>query len=287
MDKLENLNRLNDVFFKSLLGTIDRKNLTLNFINSILGKDEHSYFVDMEFINTELLPPVEGVKVPELDILARLNDGTYVNIEVQVTKQKFYTKRSLYYWSRLYGYQLKRGRHYRKLVQTIAINLLDFDHLPYSEYHNCYHITNDRNHDRLTDDLEIHYIELRKFKFSDYKKLKRADSWIAYFSPECTNKEREEIAMNNPAIKEALNHEMAFTKDDQQWYEYEQREKAIKDYNAIIEDNREEALKEGIQKNKIDNAARLLKLGIGVEIVSQGTGLSLEQVQQLQKHIQD
>ena len=38
------LNRLNDVFFKSLLGSEERKALTLNFINSILERNEHNAF---------------------------------------------------------------------------------------------------------------------------------------------------------------------------------------------------------------------------------------------------
>ena len=86
-------------------------------------------------------------------------------------------------------------------------------------------------------------------------------------------------------IKEALKHEMAFTKDDQQWYEYEQREKAIRDYNAIIEDNKEEGRQEGRQEEKYNNAINCLKLGADIEFTSKVTGLSLEQVQQLQKQI--
>ena len=37
MEKIKDINRLNDVFFKSLLGSKERKNLTLNFLNSILN----------------------------------------------------------------------------------------------------------------------------------------------------------------------------------------------------------------------------------------------------------
>lgn len=57
-------------------------------------------------------------------------------------------------------------------------------------------------------DTTVRIIELKKFKFSDVKKLKRTDTWIAYFSSECTDEERKVIAMTNPAIKEALNYEM-------------------------------------------------------------------------------
>ena len=36
-----------------------------------------------------------------------------------------------------------------------------------------------------TYNLEMHFIELQKVHISDIKKLKRADKWIAYFSPKC------------------------------------------------------------------------------------------------------
>ena len=94
------LNRLNDVFFKSLLGDINRKNLTLNFLNDILNKDEEHYFTDINFLDKQSLPDNEEGKAPELDIVAKLNDGSLVNIEVQIAKQEDYSKRALFYWSR-------------------------------------------------------------------------------------------------------------------------------------------------------------------------------------------
>uniref|UniRef100_UPI00259B509C Rpn family recombination-promoting nuclease/putative transposase n=1 Tax=uncultured Megamonas sp. TaxID=286140 RepID=UPI00259B509C len=188
----------------------ERKNLTLNFLNSILNKDEDSYFVDINFLDKERLPDIETGKVPELDILAKLNDGTLINVEIQVTKQEYFSKRSLYYWSRLYAYQLNKGQNYDELKQTITINLLNFNYLPYETCHNSYHVYNDKTQDILIDDLELHFIELNKFKLSDVRKLRQAENWIAYFSPKCTDEQREAIAMNNPVIKEALNYEMVF-----------------------------------------------------------------------------
>ena len=67
--------------------------------------------MDINFLDKERLPDIEDGKVPELDILAKLNDGTLINVEIQVTKQEYFSKRSLYYWSRLYAYQLNKGQN--------------------------------------------------------------------------------------------------------------------------------------------------------------------------------
>ena len=160
---------------------------------------------------------------------------------------------------------------------------MNFNHLPYKDYHNSYHISNNRTHDFLINDLEMHFIELKKFKFSDVKKLKRADTWIAYFSSECTDEERKVIAMTNPAIKEALNYEMLFSQDEVKRREYELQEKAIRDYNATMLYNRKEAKREGKQEEKYENAVRGLKNNISLDAISTITGLSIEQLKEIQK----
>lgn len=51
-----NLNRLNDVFFKALLGSKERQILTLNFINSILNRKGNDLFTSVTFPNKEIVP---------------------------------------------------------------------------------------------------------------------------------------------------------------------------------------------------------------------------------------
>lgn len=82
--EITHLNRLNDVFFKSLLGSEERKALTLNFINSILDRDENNAFIDLIFADKEVVPQRIHGKLSLLDVLAEMNDGTRVHIEVQV-----------------------------------------------------------------------------------------------------------------------------------------------------------------------------------------------------------
>ena len=125
MEKIKDINRLNDVFFKSLLGDINRKNLTLNFLNDILDKNENNYFTDINFLDKQSLPDYEEGKAPELDIVAKLNDGSIINIEVQIAKQEAYSKRALFYWSRLYclsiaeraSLQRIKTDHFHKFVE--------------------------------------------------------------------------------------------------------------------------------------------------------------------------
>ena len=71
-------------------------------------------------------------------------------------------KRSIFYLSKLYIEQMAQGMDFRELRPAVAVNILDFDYLPYSAYHNRYRFKNIRTGDELTDVVEIHFIELGK-----------------------------------------------------------------------------------------------------------------------------
>ena len=119
---MEKFNRLNDLYFKKLLGDKKRKNLTLSFLNGILNKDDENYFTDITFLDKDNEPLTLDGKLSKLDIRADLNDGTQVDIEVQVCPFKLMAERSLYYWSKMYSEQLEKGAEYKKLKKAIQSN---------------------------------------------------------------------------------------------------------------------------------------------------------------------
>ncbi len=299
---MDDFNRLNDLYFKKLLGDDKRKKLTLSFLNGILNKNDKDYFTDIVFLDKDNEPSIIDGKLSKLDIRANLNDGTQVDIEVQVCPFKLMAERSLYYWSIMYAEQLEKGAEYKKLKRAIAINLLNFDYLKdEQDWHNIYNLLNKKSHNQLTDHIEIHFLELPKFKLKDMRKIKASEAWLAYFSGRYTKKEMEEITMNTPAVKEAIEFEDIFLQDKIERRAYEQREKAIRDYysyiNAYKEEGLEEGIKQGIQQGKIEgkiegieetkiaNAINLLKLGIDISIIAKGTGLDIEKVNELQKSL--
>lgn len=291
---MENFNRLNDLYFKKLLGDKNRKNLTLSFLNAILNKDEREYFTDITFLDKDNEPLTLDGKLSKLDIRADLNDGTQVDIEVQVCSFKFMAERSLYYWSKMYSEQLEKSAEYKKLKKAIAINLLAFDYLEdEQDWHNIYNLLNVKSHNKLTDHIEIHFLELPKFTLKDMRKIRTSEAWLAYFSGRYTKKELEEIAMTTPAIKEAVEFENTFLQDKIERRAYEQREKAIRDYYSYMSAYKEEGLeqglkqglKQGLQQGKLEEkfrtATNLLKMGFDIETISKAVELSREKIQEL------
>lgn len=86
--KKRTLNRLNDYFFKRLMGDDKRSDLTLRFLNLILNRTEENEFRKIEFLNPEYNPLTKDGKLAILDIKASVDDKTFVNIELQVSRIK-------------------------------------------------------------------------------------------------------------------------------------------------------------------------------------------------------
>ena len=91
--------------------------------------------------------------------------------------------------------------------------------------------------------------------------------------------------MSDPAIKEAVNHEMEFSKSLMEWRLYEQQEKAIKDkigierYNRRI--GREEGIKEGTRSTQMAMAKSMLSDGVDIDFIIKYTKLSKAEIEQL------
>ena len=98
---------------------------------------------------------------------------------------------------------------------------------------------------RLTEDLEIHFLEIPKFQVKSVKEMKRLEKWMAYFSNQLNEKETEELAMSEAAINEAIQAEHVFMQSEVERWQYEQREKALRDYISGMRHARRTGLAEG------------------------------------------
>ncbi len=78
------INRMNDFYFKYLLGSEQRKHLTIQFLNAVLYDNEETQITDVRFMDKDQDPNFEHEKLSKLDILAQTNTGMQIDIEVQV-----------------------------------------------------------------------------------------------------------------------------------------------------------------------------------------------------------
>ena len=216
---------------------------------------------------------MEDGKSPRLDIVATLNDGTMVDIEVQVSTQKFMPKRSLFYWSRMYSNQAVKGDDYINLKKAVTINILKFLLLPEENWHNRCFITVENSNRKLTDDLEMHFLELPKLKVKDLRPLRKLEAWGAYFYGQCSISEMEAIIMAEPAIKKALKYENYFINDSRMRRLYDMREDGIRDYVSGINEAKRDGLAEGFVKGEAKGLAEGLAKGKAEERMNNAKNL--------------
>ena len=164
--KVEDLNRLNDAFAKYIFANIDRKPLTLDFVNSFFEFEGTDKITDFEFGDREMDPDREQGKGVVLDVVGKSSDGTLTNVEIQLEQFSFMDRRTLHYWAQLYHRRLKSGEDYDRLGRTVTINILDyrlFSEEVWPAYHSCFAALNTKDlRHALTKDLEIHFVELPK-----------------------------------------------------------------------------------------------------------------------------
>ena len=279
-----NLNRMNDALFKNVFA--QNSDITLSLINSVFEFQGSALILDIEFIDRNLDAEEDDGKESRLDLLGRSSDGTVVNLEIQVAKQGYMGRRSLYYWSRLYN-ELKSGEEYTELKRTVAINILDFnlfDRKKYPSYHSCFGVYDIKTGNQLTSDCELHFLELPKWNLKTVKETNRLERWLSYFSKKTAVKELEEIAMLEPAIKKAFDAEKIFTQDEINRRRYELHEKNQRDRIAQINYAVNQAVIEEREKYAQEEENRVvkwIKKGKSFDDIMDFTSLTPERVQQL------
>ena len=253
-----NYNPMNDYLFKFVFGREERKRITLSFLNAVLGREGVDELQDITFIDRDIEPQFVEDKLSRLDLYGVASDGSRINIEVQLVNLRNMEKRTLYYWARMYQ-SIRRGDSYQKLDRAITINLLNFAMLPQQKPHTVYGLYDIQSGHRLTDDLEIHFIEIPKFQVKSIKELKRLERWMAYFSNKLSEAEMEELAMSETAIRDAMQAEHVFMQDEIERWQYEQREKAVRDYISGLDASWQEGMERGMEQATVKNLENLMR----------------------------
>src|SRR5947207_2788000 len=170
-----------DYAFKHLFGREKTRPLLIHLTNSVLNPPAGRAIFDLDLLNP--FNPKEALddKLSILDIKARDQSGRQFNVEMQMLAAPYYTKRALYYGTRLHQQQLQEGQDYRLLKPTLSISFLDhvlFPDVP--DYHLRFRLLETTHHFLLTEDLEFHLLELPKFTKTAEELERGLDIWL-YF----------------------------------------------------------------------------------------------------------
>ncbi|AEG15159.1 Conserved hypothetical protein CHP01784 [Desulfofundulus kuznetsovii DSM 6115] len=257
---MNGINRTNDYAFKRIFGSEEGKEALLGFLNAVFKLPPGRELTDLELLDREIDPEYLLDRAARLDVLAKAADGSLINVEIQIANRFDIDKRTLFYWARLYGGQLKSGQQFSELRRTITVNILGFDWFTDERYHHVFRIRDIETGEPMNDHLEIHFLELNKVRRREWNPDDPLEAWLMYLN----NLEGEGlrvIAEKNPAIKKALTVEEVFRKSELERRLYELREKAIRDEISMVAG----AKAEGMAEAKQGAVIRYLKKKFGID----------------------
>ena len=175
----------NDVMFKIVFGTEGSERLLCRLLNALLEYEGDDTIMNLEILNPILIPDKPIDKTAILDIKAESRSGEIFSIEVQNQHDDALIKRVLFYLAKNYAKQIKRGKVYQVLQKTIGLWILGQDFLvspnfvPEPDIHNYYLFKHGKSNNVLTDLLELHFVELSKYKDNkEYTKRTRFENWL-------------------------------------------------------------------------------------------------------------
>ena len=261
---MERLRPLNDFIFKKLFGEPESKENLRAFLNAILYNNIGN-IKDIEIIKDKELTTDEITnKTGIIDVLAKIDDGTHINIEVQLTDQKNMDRRTLFYWSRIYNRGIIKGEDYSNLNKVITINILDFNFIDLDKFHTEFTLRESEYTDyKLTDVLEIHFIEMPKFKNLNNKDLEndKLQRWLMFLRNDISESELEELIDMDNDIKKAEERLEYLSSDPQTMEIYWERERALYEKANLIST--------GEHKEKVNTILRWYKLGFTTKQIAQ------------------
>ena len=253
-----------DFAFKELMrNDIVRK----GFISAVLDISPESVKSTV-LLNTNLPKIHEDEKQGILDVRLTMNDDTEIDIEIQLAYMSAWADRSTFYVSKMLVEQVGINKKYTNIKKCIGINILDFEYMKETErFHTVYHLREDTEHIKYTDIMEIHIVELPKLpKTDDGTDLY---DWIKFIKAE-DKEEFEMLSKENEYLKTAYETLEEISADQQKRLEYTARQKALYDYNTLMEENYERGRAEEREKN-IKNMILLLKqLGNSFDVIVEG-----------------
>ena len=188
-----------------------------------------------DIYEVQILNPIElGAHVDDkdfiLDIRVLLNNGHFINLEMQMANQHNWQDRSLSYLCRSFDH-LYKGEAYTEAKPATHIGFLNFAPFPEPlEFNGCYKLLNIKNHNLYSDKFTFHVVDLTHIELAtEEDKAWGIDHWARLFTA-TTWEEVKMIAENDIHMKEAAKEMYVLSADEM----IEERCRARDDYQKQI-----------------------------------------------------
>lgn len=288
----------NDVVFQALFGDPRMKPSLIGLLTAVIKPS--TPIMDLEFLNTKLAKNRIEHRGSVVDVMVRLQDGTKVDVEMQMRGKGSLRSRALYYWGKIYSGSLQVAEEYHKLKPTIVVIFLnEIEFLAdETQYHHVFLATCRTNSNLILKGFRIDFIELPRMPL--LPGATNADTALADWSQFLLNpgsKNLEGVYMNNKNIKDALDRLTELSKDPEIVEAARQREMS----GVLLATSLAEAEEIGLEKGKeigfeqgkvmgreetkkqilLNFQKSGLAIGMSLQQIAEITGIDVEEVKKI------
>ena len=278
----------------------DKANFVIleGFLSVVLNQDVRI----IEILESESNQETENDKFNKVDLLVKNQAGELIIIEVQNNKEYDYFQRMLYGTSKVITEHLNKGESYSKVKKVYAITVAYFDLGQGTDYvyYGKTEFIGIHSNERLElsekqvqlfekntiQEIYPEYYIIKADKFDNSKISDKLDEWIYFLK----NSEIPD-SFTAPGLKEAKETLAEIKMTESERIAYEKFNKRLRDIasenftkqadiNFALEEKYEQGIEQGIYKS-----AKLgIEKGYSNEIISDMTGLTIEEIEKLRKH---
>ena len=289
MNRMIFINPKTDFAFKKIFGSEQSRGILTSFLNGILYAGD-SIIQDLTILDPYQAPRILGIKSSYLDVKARLSNGNWVIIEMQVLNVEGFEKRVLYNATKTYSAQLNKGDDYEILSPVIALTITDFEMFDDIDRPISWFVLKEKESsvEYPISDLELVFVELPKFKVPLDSLETLTDKWI-YFLQNAKDLSVVPDSMGSVAeIRQAFDiaNQAGLTREELDLIErqlmYIQDQRGALTYVTRVA--REQGLEQGLEQGRQDmqrSIAQNLLQTLDDAAINQITGLTLDEIRLL------
>jgi len=275
-----------DIMFKAFYGRKENEEFLQDFLEAVL---EEKIKIKKVMHDVRLEQLAKEQKFGILDLGVELEDGEFINVEIQIKNYKNIEKRTTFYACKKLIEQLGPGEDYRQLKPTIIIAILDYSFIKLPEYiTETVRVVKEHREYEINNDVKYYYIELEKFRNQNPDMTKRINQWSAFLDMERGDL-LEMACKENDKVKRAVENYEVLTGDEEVKRLAEIRLMSKLEERSALDCAREEGIEEGKRKGReegkregIKEVAKALKeRKEPIEKIAEITGLSKEEIEKI------
>jgi predicted transposase/invertase (TIGR01784 family) len=281
-----------------------------------------SPIVSIEYQTGELIPELtEVLRHTIVDVRCIDSDDRHFIVEMQLYWSESFKSRVLLNASKAYVMQLDKAEEFKLIRPVYALNFVNdtFEKSPdmKDEYYHYYKIVNVKDTEKQIEGLEFLFVELPKYKPQNRAEKKLHELWLRFLTEINENtKEIPKELLDNELTREAVGYMKKAAYSKEQLAAYDKWKIAAMTERSAINDAKREGEAIGLEKGEaigiekgeaigiekgkalgmeegksigeqekaVIIAKNLLIKGMSIEDVSDATGLSKKQIEELAKN---